>query len=402
MNKENSALVLGMYETGLGVVRSLGQTGIAVYGLDYHKDIAFYSKYCKAGICPHPIEQEAEFISFMVSFAKKFSFKPVLYITSDAFLMTVSRNQSTLKSYYLFDLVSDELMCKIVNKYEQYKLVQQAGAPLPLTYTFENLDQLDTLKNGLPYPIIIKALDVNIWRGKLGGSIKGFVAKNAEEFIKQCTSLLLKGIKILVQEIINGPDTNHYKYCAYYSSSGEPVCEFTLRKIRQSPIHFGIGAVVESIKYNDLLEVGRRLFRTIGYQGVGSVEFKFDERDRQLKLIEINPRYWQQNYLSTACGMNFPLINYQALTEGRPELTSTFTTGIKWVNRYMDFNSFLEYRKEKTITFKEWRKSLRGKKVYSDFSWDDPLPFGYEIRFGKRLFKIPKFIIKKTIYDRIS
>lgn len=206
---------------------------------------------------------------------------------------------------------------------------------------------------------------------------------------------MAKNVPVILQEVIEGPDTNHFKYCSYTTSSGEILAEFTLQKIRQNPIHFGVGAVVESIHKPELIGTGRKLFSNIGYTGIGSAEFKLDNRDGKLKLIEVNPRYWQQNYLATVCGMNFPYLNYLDLLQESPKAIRDFISGIKWVNRYMDFDSFIKYKKEGILTFSEWRKTLKGKKIYPDFAWDDPLPLFYEIGFGKKIYKIPYFIWKK-------
>ena len=51
---DNLAVVLGMFETGLAVGRSLGRAGIKVLGLDSVRKIGFYSKYIEARICPDP------------------------------------------------------------------------------------------------------------------------------------------------------------------------------------------------------------------------------------------------------------------------------------------------------------------------------------------------------------
>jgi predicted ATP-grasp superfamily ATP-dependent carboligase len=245
------------------------------------------------------------------------------------------------------------------------------------------------------YPLIIKGQDVNIWRNNIHRSIKGFSVNDYRELERIVKSIISEKVHLIIQEIIQGPDTNHYKYCVCTNSKGEIIAEFTLRKIRQDPIHFGVGAVVESFHYPHLLEMGRKLFNGIGFLGIGSAEFKLDERDGKLKLIEINPRYWQQNYLSTACGVNFPYIQYLDFS-GKPVVKfEEFQDGIKWVNRYMDLNSFISYRKEGTLSFSDWRHSLKGKKVYSDFAWDDPVPALFEIGFGWKLIKIPWFIFSK-------
>ena len=47
----------------LGVIRSLGKKGIPVIGLDYQPmSVGFFSRYCKARLCPDPAIFEDRFI----------------------------------------------------------------------------------------------------------------------------------------------------------------------------------------------------------------------------------------------------------------------------------------------------------------------------------------------------
>ena len=396
-NNQNAALILGMFETGLGVGRSLGKEGIKVYGLDFKKDIGFYSTYIKANLCPHPISDEEALLENLIVFSKSQTHKPALFVTSDDFLNFVAKFSVELKPYYLFNLPSSELINQISDKYKQFLLASNAGISLPATYKISSVANLEIILNELVFPVFIKALDVNIWRKLIGGTTKGFVVNDQSELKEKIALLVNKGLEIILQEIISGPDTQHFKYCTYIGVDGRILLEFTLRKIRQNPIRFGVGAVVESISYPELINEGRKLIQNIRYQGVGSAEFKLDTRDGKLKLIELNPRYWQQNSLATACGMNFPLIDYLEITSQNPIAATDFKKNIKWVNRYMDFGSFIQYHKEGELTFREWRKSLSGKKVYPDFRWDDPVPALYEIGFGLKLFKAPWFLYKKFL-----
>jgi predicted ATP-grasp superfamily ATP-dependent carboligase len=396
-NNQNAALILGMFETGLGVGRSLGKEGIKVYGLDFKKDIGFYSTYINANLCPHPISDEEALLEDLIVFSKSQTHKPALFVTSDDFLNFVAKFSDELKPYYLFNLPSPELINQISDKYKQFLLASNTGISLPATYKISSASDLDKVLNELVFPVFIKALDVNIWRKLIGGTTKGFVVNDPSELKEKITLLLNKGLEIILQEIIPGPDTQHFKYCTYIGVDGRILLEFTLRKIRQNPIRFGVGAVVESIDYPELVNEGRKLVVNINYRGVGSAEFKLDSRDGKLKLIELNPRYWQQNSLATACGMNFPLMDYLEVTGQYPAPATDFKKNIKWVNRYMDFGSFIQYRKEGELTFREWRRSLSGKKVYPDFTWNDPVPALYEIGFGLKLFKVPWFLYKKFL-----
>jgi len=395
MNKNHIAIVLGMFETGLGVARSLGRKGVKVYGFDFKKDIAFYSKYVKAKTCPHPLNEEKQFIQYLISFAKTKHKKPVLFITSDDFLISVSRNKKTLEKYFLINLPENKLIESIADKYKQYELAKAAGIELPQTFALRKTEEINTIANELNYPAIIKGLNVNSWRKNISGSVKGFEVISKSEFIAKTDELLKKKTECLVQEIIKGPDTNHYKFCSYFSKKGEMLLGFTLQKIRQNPIHYGVGSVVKSIHYDTLFKTGEKLFKEINYKGVGSAEFKLDSKDGKLKLIEINARYWQQNILPDACGMNFPFTDYLEMTDQNPESNLNFKANIKWVNIYMDFDSFLKYRKLKELSFREWIKSLKGKKIYSDFARDDIIPGFYEIGFGLKLLRLPGYLIKR-------
>ncbi len=394
MNRKHTAIVLGMFETGLGVGRSLGRYGINVFGLDFKKDIAFYSKYIEAKLCPHPLNDESQFIDFLISFAKKLFAKPVLFLTSDDFLISVSRNREILHKYFLINLPDRTVVESIIDKYQQYQLALTAGIEVPITYPLEKDEDVIMVKDEINYPAFIKAKEVTSWRYSINGTTKGFVVNNSNDFVERSKLIFEKGVHAVVQEIIEGPDTNHYKFCAYVSPKGEFLLGFTLRKIRQNPIHFGVGSVVESVEYPELMQVGKKFFSTINYRGVGSAEFKLDERDGKLKLIELNARYWQQNSLGEKCGMNFPLMNYLEVTGKDPKPIDDFRKGIKWVNIYMDFDSFLKYRKDGDTNFFKWVISLNGKKVFSDYSFDDCIPGFYEIGFGKKLFKAPRFLLR--------
>lgn len=398
MKKDNPVIIFGAFETALGIARSLGVQGINSDCLDFKKDICFYSKYCKGYLVPHPISESEKLIEYLNEFVKKFSSKPVIFITSDDFLRFVLEKIDFIKDKFLINISDKDIVEEISDKYRLYLKCLEIGIEVPRTFYIRSIESLNDIINGNNlYPLFLKGKDVNSWRKMVHGSLKGFVVNNADEFYEKGIELIEKGVEFIAQEVIKGRDCNHFKCCVYINNDGEEILNFTLRKLLQNPIHFGVGAIVESIADEELQETGRKLFKGLNFRGVGSAEFKRDEKDEKLKLIEINPRYWQQNYLSTRCGMNFPLINYLDLTDQQTIKSGKFETGIKWVNRYMSFNSFIDYRKKKEITYREWRKLSKGKRVTPDFSIIDPLPALYEIGFGKKIFNIPKFLIKKVL-----
>jgi D-aspartate ligase len=370
----NTAVVLGMFETGLAVGRSLGRAGIRVIGLDACRKVGFHSKYIQALVCPHPLEEEEDFIAYLLRLAKNQKTQPVLFVTADEFLLPVSRNRQDLEQYYLINLPFPHLLEAIVDKFKLYELAQGAGIPVPRTFIAHTMEELLKFKDQLVYPAFIKGAEVTQWRKVMGVASKGIVVESSEDLVESVRAILDRGTSGLVQEIIPGPDTNHYKASCYVSRSGEILLAFGLQKIRQQPPGFGFGCLIQSIEYPALLALGKRFLQKISYRGVGSAEFKLDPRDGKLKLIELNPRYWQQNALAERCGMNFPLIHYLDMTGGEPKPALDYRPGVKWLNIYSDFDSFREYRRRGQLSVAQWLSSLRGEKVYSDLAWDDPLP----------------------------
>lgn len=389
------AVVLGMFETGLAVGRSLGRAGIRVFGFDFSKKIGFYSRYIQSALCPHPVMNERGFISFLIRFASSENIRPALFITSDEFLLAITRNREELEPYYLMNLPDQIVIESIVDKYKQYKLAMNAGIPVPRTFFVDSINTLLEMKDQITFPAFIKGVEVITWRRNIGTDVKGFVIYTQDELMNTFEDIFKRQSLGIIQEIIPGPDTNHFKASCYLSRKNEILLEHGLQKIRQHPPGYGFGCLVKSIENQELLALGRTLFTKIGYRGVGSAEFKLDQRDGKLKLIEINPRYWQQNSLAERCGMNFPLIDYMELIGQEPKPVSDYRCGIKWLNIYADFDSFRVYRGRKQLTIAQWLQSLKGEKILSDLVWDDLLPGLRELVLKNVLRRAARFLANR-------
>ena len=222
------------------------------------------------------------------------------------------------------------------------------------------MEDVRLIQDQIEYPAFIKPYVGHVWREKFGGTHKGFKVRNAQELVTRFEEIFPTGLQAMVQSIILGPNTNHYKVCAYINRQGEPLAVFTLRKIRQYPTEFGVGTLVESLHFPELVELGLQFFKGIGYQGIGSIEFKRDERDGKLKMIELNPRLWQQNIQATDCGMNFPLIQYLDLTDQNPAPQVDFRDGVRWLDAMADFQSFWSYFRRGELSPWGWVKSWMG------------------------------------------
>ena len=78
------------------------------------------------------------------------------------------------------------------------------------------------------------------------------------------------------------------------------------RRIRENPPSGGASCCAESFYDCKLMEYGVRLLDHMKWHGVAMVEFRYDEVDRDYKLLEINPKFWGSLDLALACDVDFP------------------------------------------------------------------------------------------------
>ena len=94
---------------------------------------------------------------------------------------------------------------------------------------------------------------------------------------------------------------------------------FTGRKLRQFPPRFGTCQRGESLAAPEVYQQGLALLRALNFFGVSQVEFKRIGATGNLKLIEVNGRFWKWHSLATACGVNLAALVYQDLTGQKPQ-----------------------------------------------------------------------------------
>lgn len=367
-------IVLGSFETALGIVRALGRSGIKVHVLDHQRLHAAHSRYATPHLCPHPLLDPAGFLAKLRELAESLPVPPVLFISADEYISAVAANRDEIGNYCRFNISATDLLSRISDKLSQVELAMHHGIPVPHTKVVTEAAEARLVADSMPLPAFMKGRDVVRWRRAFGGTVKGILVETRAELAAALARALERDVPVIVQEVIPGDATQHMKVSGYTSKAGTLLAAFTLRKIRQHPHGFGFGSTVESIENLELLALGKAFFQRIGYHGTGSIEFKYDARDGIYKLIELNPRYWQQNSLAERIGMNLPVLEYCDLLGLPHEPLTKFQKGVRWVNLGRDLETARELWKRGELTRGEWWRSINGPRIWSDWSADDRGP----------------------------
>jgi predicted ATP-grasp superfamily ATP-dependent carboligase len=122
-------------------------------------------------------------------------------------------------------------------------------------------------------------------------------------------------------------------------------------------------------------EVTERFMRSIGYRGILDIGYRFDERDGQYKLLDVNPRIGGTFRLFVGDdGLDVLRAMHLDLT-GREVPAAELPDGRRWIVEPLDVSSSIVYRRRGDIRLGGWLRSFRGVREAAWWALDDPLPF---------------------------
>lgn len=115
----------------------------------------------------------------------------------------------------------------------------------------------------------------------------------------------------------------------------------------------------------------RRLLKEIDFHGIFSAEFKFDERDGEFKIIEVNARPWWYIEFASRCGVNVCEMAYDDALGREVGAVREYHVGAYMVYTHFDFFACRDsvYRGNIAVFawVIDWIRSWR-----PIFVWDDP------------------------------
>jgi len=371
------AFILGIYPTSnLGAVRNLGRHGVPTVVLDIKKNqAAFYSKYTKGFICPHPKYDEQTYIDFLMCLGAQLPKKGVLIPTGDTETLALLRHRSQLESYYHFTMDAYEKVNLFINKKLFYQYLETHNIPHPKTFFPYDESDVKAASVELSYPCIVKPVYPTYFRFDF--NTKLFIASSPQQLLSLYTKAHEKNHEIMLQEIIPGEADTMFGFNAYYDHHGTPHGMFVYQRIREWPLGFGNGCYIQHADEPILEHMTTSLIRKIDFYGIVDAEFKRDPRDGLFKFIEVNPRVWMQNGFPSRYGCNLPYMAYlDAVKKPLPE-NPLFVQNhaVKWVYFLEDIQSVQAQMRDGSIRLRTIVPAYNLRNEFALFAWDDPLPF---------------------------
>lgn len=371
-------------------IRHLAKKGIPIIGIAQDP----HDQNCKTNTVKEVIYTNTgneELITTLEKLGKKFSQKAVLFTGEETNVIIVSRYRERLEKYYHIVMPEKSTVEMLIDKISFYKYCQQENLPIPKTKIIEKDEEVYELTDDIVYPVILKpTFRSPQWVDHT--QQKAFKIFSKTELIDKYNEFKDFGSGFVVQEWIDGPDTNHYTCNCYFSKESELLVTFVSRKIRQWPPETGQGCIGIESKNDVVLNATKELFGRLNYKGLGYLDMKLDNRLGKYLIVEPNIcRPTGRSANAEAAGVELVYTMYcDAAGLPIPEQRTQTYGNVKWIHERRDFQSFLYHWKRGELTFREWRKSWKGKKIYHNFSWGDPIPFFYD------LYRVLKVYLNKN------
>ena len=367
------AIVLSAGTAALGVIRALGRRGIPVVVLYQDRsEVGCVSRYVREAIqVPRPDQEEKALVDLLLRQAPRLG-GGVLMPCADGFVAAIARNKPELQQHYRVGCPDWQIARSVLEKSRTYEVARAAGVATPRTAVLHSLEQAEHEARTVSLPCLVKPVTghqyYRLFRKKM------VLAESRDELIAAYREAAAAGCAVMLQEFIPGEDALGVNYNSYFWE-GEPLAEFTAAKIRGAPPQIGSPRVVMSKHIPEVIEPGRRLLRALGYSGFSCTEFKWDARDGQYKLMEVNGRHNLSTWLAPSCGIDFPFIEYRHLAYGERPTPCDFEDGTYWIDLTRDVAHTLRHWRRERYSLARYLEPYLRPHVFAELDWSDPWPF---------------------------
>ena len=374
------AVIAGAFQTGVLGVRTLKRRQVRVASFDPNPNQpGFRSVHGKALRCPNPDGESDAWAAFMIDLARSMDARPALISSSDQFVTATARHADVLEPHFLLS-PGCRLQGALADKQSQYDLASKNGMPMPRTEDIRSENDLVRLSRDVHYPCLLKPMHFRQWQRFPAGHPLAFqkvaIAKDASELNALYRQAATITPHLMLQEIIEGPDTNKRVYLACYDAKSQRIGHAMFRELRCDPMGFGPATISHPVDDPDTDRICDAFLRRIGYTGICEIEMKWDDRDGRVKLIEANPRLSGGGDAAPYAGVDLCWLHYLDLI-GQP-VSPVSPTGrdFRHIVLRPEGRALAAYWRAGLLTWRDVRESYRGPRAFFDL---DPKDWRYSL-----------------------
>lgn len=394
----NAVPVVVIYRGGIGalaIARTLGRLGVPMYlvlqeGANTPLAASRYWRKIFSWDFSAPAQDS---VRFLHGVARSIGTRPVLLTLADWIAVFIEQHASELQGDFIFPRAAPPLIRTLSNKWNLYLLAKQHKIPTPETVLLVSRGEVLAYAQTATFPLVMKPAD-----SFMPNLAAKAIVHNPSELLEKYDAAADAGCAdVVLQDYVPGDARSVWMSNAYFGAGSECKAIFTGQKLRQVS-ETGIASLGICLPNETVERQTRDFMQAVAYEGVLDVGYRFDPRDGQYKVLDVNPRIGGAFRLFLATnGLDVVRVCYMDLTgQDIPVCVPSF--GRKWMLEE-DFTSALDDLRSRKLTFKTWLQSLRGVKEMHWFAPDDPMPILHWLR--ARLRGVMQRRIQKLLHVRL-
>lgn len=273
----------------------------AIVNIEYHPDLRTNEGFVKA----------------LVEYGKNHmeSGKSLLIPCHDVYVRLLVDNASAIDPYFVYNCPTREIVDSFLVKEKFYKTYEKSGLPFARTIYIDCKEkETAPMPFDIVYPLIIKPSNaIEYGHHHFEGQPKVYKAttpNSARDFINKVKSSGYTDT-LIVQEFIPGDDSALFDCVFYCNKQGKPeLASFAQIGLQEhGPTAIGNCTVLIN-GYNqyghteETVEKLKSFLESIHYTGFCEFDLKYDSREGNFKVLEINPRQARSSYYLNALGCN--------------------------------------------------------------------------------------------------
>jgi len=401
--KKRILITYGWCRTTYAAAVSLSKAGYEIYTCDSSKlAMTRFSRFVKKfTLVADPFRKPAEFINNVIDIIKTYRIDILIPGHEDGLVIQAESNR--IPSFCNIIAPPYEKFKKAIDKYQVIKIAEKSNVSVPKTIQCFSMEEYLNASKMIGFPLILK-----MRRGNSGKGV--FVIHEESELINKCNEVIttfdlsMEQWPVL-QEFIK---EKQLVGACFIAKNGKLIKCFMERYLKCKDSGFGTSVLRERIKENHILEdFTEKMVRALEWTGIGHFDFIGNHNLTDIKLIEMNPRFWGALNLSIVNGFDFPKALVSMVLNGYPDVTSFNETSTSYASRWIvgEIIAFIsELKKKKYGAGSNIQRTEKKKYLikYDDFTIQDPLPFFIELLYYGMGFLKNHGEINPTITEMMS
>jgi predicted ATP-grasp superfamily ATP-dependent carboligase len=264
--------------------------------------IAKFSKYnCQSIKYPDPDIDRQKFVEYLNDLVRRRKYDLIIP-NSDLTVELLARHKDELEAYTHIASPDYSVAGKTLDKWNTYLAAVESNIPAPDTYLPTSDEDLSQISARINFPVVIKPR-------KASGALGIERAIGAEDLIEKYHLVSKYYSRPIIQKMIPSGGKK-FSFSGILDEKLNLRAAFVHEYLRQYPYKGGVGTLAKSVKNKDVVEMGYRLLKHIGWYGIAEVEFMQDPITGKIYLLEINPRFWGMCEVAVRSGMFYPIYLY--------------------------------------------------------------------------------------------